>query len=93
MALPDVLELIERMVVIETRMLIYDKEYESMRAELKEAFEKSSQSRLHIFEKIEKLDKRINSLVIGGLVGVLGVLLNVVISLVALFFKYKFKAL
>lgn len=79
----------ERLATVETRLDSHDKQIISIEREIELALNKSSESRRHMHDKIEAVDKRINGLLIGGLAGLIMVLLNVIISIILIYINVK----
>lgn len=86
----------ERIVKIETRLDHHDDNIDNMERAIENALGKAAESRKYIYEKIEKSDKAhtdeiqelkalINRIIIGGLVGLIGILINVILT----FYKLK----
>lgn len=79
----------ERLASVEVRLESHDRQIVSIEREIKSALGRASESRRHMHVKIEAVDKRINGLVIGGLIGLIGILINAIISIFSIYLKIK----
>lgn len=79
----------ERLASVETRLDSHDRQILNIEREIDSSLKKASDSRRHMHEKIEGLDRRINGIVIGGLIGLIGILINAIIGIFSIYLKIK----
>jgi hypothetical protein len=79
----------ERIAIAETRLDGHDRDIKDVKGDIDSALDKASSSRKYMHEKIDNVDKRINGLVIGGLIALLGILVNLILTIAVLFLRHK----